>query len=129
MGVPPPESVSQNPANLVLRVLLEVGALWLLGAWGWGHNSLALPLRLGLAVAVPGVAAVAWAVFRVPNDGGDPVVTVPGPARLALEAAVLGGAAVGAVAAGRNGTGLAFGALVAVHYLLSWDRTARLLRG
>ena len=118
--------MADHPLNLTLRFFLELVALWLLGMWGWSHQ----PIALGLALAVltPGVAAAAWGVFRVPDDGGPPVVVVPGIVRLTLEVVVLGGAAWAAVAAGRPGVGLVFGSVAALHYALSWDRLGRLLR-
>jgi len=119
--------VADHPLNLALRLLLELAALWLLGVWGWSHDP--WPVGPTLAVLIPGVAAAAWGVFRVPNDGGAPLVTVPGRVRLGLEAVVLGGATLAAVAAGHAVAGATFGSVVTAHYLLSWDRTARLLRG
>lgn len=86
-------------------------------------------MRYALALGVPLAAAAAWGVFRVPNDGGKPVVLVPGWARLLLEAVFFGFAIWGLFDAGATTWGWVFALLVAVHYLLSYDRVLRLLRG
>lgn len=119
--------MSRNPFNLGLRFLLEVAALVALGRWGW---SLAPGwVALAPALLLPGAAAAAWGAFRVPNDGGRPVVEIPGPARLALEAAYFG---IAVWAASRTGGGewaMPLGVVVLVHYALSWDRVSLLARG
>lgn len=45
-------------------------------------------MRFFLALGIPGVAAVLWATFRVPNDPGRAPVPVPGIVCLALELAL-----------------------------------------
>lgn len=119
--------MSRNPLNLGLRFLLEVAALVALGRWGWGLGTGFV--ALAPALLLPGAAAAAWGIFRVPNDGGRPVVEVPGPVRLALEAAYFGGAVWAASRIGDGGWAAPLGAAVAAHYALSWDRVALLARG
>ena len=118
--------MSENPANLALRFLLELAALAALGYWGWvAHDEAARWVwTVGLVV---GVAAV-WGVFRVPGDGGPPVVAVPGWVRLLIEAAVFGGATAALLAAGRTTLGIVFGVIVIVQYAISYDRIVRFLR-
>ncbi len=118
--------MANNPLNLGLRFVLELIALgglavlgWRLGGPGW---------QLVPAVVIPVAAAVAWGTFRVPNDPGPAPVAVPGPVRLALEAAVFTGGVVGCAAGGHAALALAFGAVVALHYVASYDRVGRLLR-
>lgn len=118
--------MSRNPFNLLLRFLLEVAALVVMGRWAWG-------LLPGWAGALPGlgvplVAAAAWGIFRVPNDGGPPVVPVPGPVRLLLEAVYFGAATWMALHTGDGSWGIRLGAAVALHYGLSMDRVALLVR-
>jgi len=64
----------------------------------------------------------------VPNDPGPAPVAVPGPVRLALEAAVFAGGIVGYAAGGHATVALGFGAVGALHYVASYDRVGRLLR-
>jgi hypothetical protein len=118
--------MSENPANLALRFLLELAALAALGYWGWvAHDGASRwAWTVGLVV---GVAAI-WGVFRVPGDGGPPVVAVPGWVRLLIEAAVFGAATAALIAAGRTTLGVVFGGIVVAHYAISYDRIVRFLR-
>ncbi|WP_448615223.1 YrdB family protein [Modestobacter sp. URMC 112] len=99
--------------NAGLAFLLELVALGVLawGGWRLGGDGV---LRVVLAVGLPVAAAVLWAVFAAPH------ATVPSTAgRLAVQVAVLGGAAL-VLAVGlspRWGGGLA--ALVAVNLVLA----------
>lgn len=119
--------MSKNPLMLATRFLLELALLaalavagWRLGADGW---------RYVAAFALPAVAATLWGVFRVPNDGGPPTVQVPGTVRLLLEIFLFGAAVAALYVAGLQGWALALGGVTLLHYLLSWDRVAWLLRG
>jgi hypothetical protein len=68
--------MSQNPINLALRFVLELVALFAIGYWGWTqHTGVWQPL---LGIGLPLLAAAAWGTFRVPDDPGKPLVTVPG---------------------------------------------------
>lgn len=119
--------MSQNPLNLALRFLLEMAILAALGYWGWTqHSGVA---RWTLAILVPLVGAIAWAVFRVPGDGGPPVVAVPGWTRLLLEATLFVGATLALRDAGATRMALMFAGVSLLHYALSWDRVASLLAG
>jgi hypothetical protein len=118
--------VANHPLNLAVRFLLELAALGALGYWGWTqHTGVA---RWLLTVGAPLLAAAAWGSFRVPGDGGPPLVAVPGAARVALEAVVFGGATASLALAGRPRLALTFGLVVAAHYVLSYDRLLWLLR-
>ena len=119
--------MSQNPVMLVTRFLLELAMLaalavagWRLGADGW---------RYVAAIGLPLMAAALWGVFRVPNDGGPPVVQVRGGVRLLLETLLFGSAIVALYAANLPGWALLLGGLTLFHYLLSYDRVLWLLRG
>jgi hypothetical protein len=118
--------MSNSPLNLGLRFLLELAALGLLGAWGWTAAQGAL--RPILALTVPLGAAVLWGTFRVPDDPGRAPVAIPGPARLLLEAAFFGCAALAAREAISATVGVGFALVVVAHYVLSYDRIASLLR-
>jgi hypothetical protein len=116
-----------HPLNLTLRFLLELIGLFAFGYWGWTqHTGLA---RWAWTIGLPLTAAVIWGIFRIPNDPGPAPVAVPGWVRLVLEAAFFGGATLAFFAAGRSAWGWAFGLVVLLHYMVSYDRVARMLRG
>ena len=100
-----------GPANATLRFVCEVAALYGIGAgaWAWTDSVIA-------TVVLPVVAAIAWGVFRVPDDPKPPPVVVPGVVRLAIEAVVLGGGALGLGAAHGWLVGGIFAVVLAVHY-------------
>lgn len=82
--------------------------------WAW---------TIGLALLAAGI----WAVFRAAGDGPEPVVAIPGTARLMVEFVILGGAAVLLVAINQPVPALIGAALIVVDCVASWDRVARLL--
>ena len=119
--------MGNNPINLALRFILELVALFALGLFGWTLGG-GGPLRFVWAILFPLAAAAAWAVFRVPGDGGPPVVQVPGVVRLLIEIAVFGGAVWAWSASGRGLAAWIFGVIVVFHYIISLDRLAWLVR-
>jgi hypothetical protein len=121
--------MGQHPLNLALRFILEMFALVSIGYWGWTGATGAL--RYLLAIGAPLVAAVLWGAFRVPGDAsasGEARVPVPGWVRLLLELALFACATWGLYASGATQAALIFGAVVVVHYVISYDRVAWLLR-
>jgi hypothetical protein len=113
--------------NEVLRFFLEIAGLFAMAIWGWTtFEGLA---QIVVAIGLPVVAALMWAIFRVPNDPGPAPVVVPGIVRLALEAAFFGGAIVLLYLAGQQLSAVIFGAIVVVHYVVGRRRVVRLLRG
>ncbi len=80
-----------------------------------------------LAVGLPLLAAVLWGTFRVPNDPGAAPVAVPGWVRLLLEAVYFTSAVLAFYAAQKPAWAMIFGLVVAVHYLVSYDRVLLLL--
>ena len=78
--------MNAHPINSGLRFLLEIAALISLGLWGWqiGEGW----TRFLLALGIPILVAILWAVFRVPNDPGAAPVAIPGKLRLAFELAL-----------------------------------------
>ena len=118
--------MSQNPINLVVRFVLELAALVAVGAWGWSqHDGLA---RVLLGIGLPVLMATAWGVFRVNGDPKAAPVPVAGWVRLLLEAAYFGAAVLALYAGGRTDLAVVFGLIVVVHYAVSYDRIAWLLR-
>lgn len=118
--------MSNHPINLGLRFLLELVALFSLGFWGWTQHAGLQRYLWGFGL--PLLAAILWGTFRVPNDPGKASVPVPGLVRLLLEALFFGGAVWGLYAAGRPDRALAFGAIILVHYVISYDRLRRLVK-
>jgi hypothetical protein len=120
--------LAENPLNLAVRFALELAALAALAYWGWTRDEGLL--RIVLAVGLPLLAAVLWAVFRTPGDDARAaIVAVPGIVRLLLEFALFGTAVALLASAGHARIALVFGAIVLLHYLVSYDRVMRLLFG
>lgn len=120
--------MGQHPINLALRFILELVALFSVGYWGWTqHEGL---LRYVLAIGLPLIAAAFWATFRVAGDksGGPPIIAVPGIVRLLLELAFFTLATWALSGAGATRFAWIFAVIVALHYLVSYDRIAWLLR-
>ena len=118
--------MSGHPINLVLRFLLELAAWGAMGYWGWTeHTGLG---RFVWGIGLPLLAMAVWGVFRVPNDPGNAPVAVSGAIRLAIELLEFGLAVVLLSAAGRPHLAIALAAILLVHYAVSYDRVAWLLR-
>ncbi|MCL6643558.1 MAG: DUF2568 domain-containing protein [Dehalococcoidia bacterium] len=115
-----------NAIHLPLRFALELAALAILGWWGSAADA-PLPARVLLALLLPAAAAAVWGIFRVPNDPGPAVVAIPGPARLALEAALFAAATAALVQLRGMPAAGVFLALAVGDYALSWGRVMRLL--
>jgi hypothetical protein len=98
--------------NLVLRFLLEMGALAALAYGGW-HVPGPLWLRLLLAVALPLLAAVVWGRWVAPKASHP----VPDPLRLVPEWSVFGGAAAALAATGHPVLAATLAVLAAVNRL------------
>jgi hypothetical protein len=119
-------NLANNPLNLALRFLLELSALYSLGYWGWTqHNGMG---RILWTIGLPLLAAILWGTLRGPGHPGPAPVVVPGWVRLGVEALVFGGGVWALFAAGKQSWGLAFLAVLLVHYLLSYDYVLGLIR-
>ncbi|PRY23612.1 uncharacterized protein DUF2568 [Aliiruegeria haliotis] len=120
---------AMNRANLLLRFSLELAALSGFAIWAWSRADGGWRY---LAAASIGVAVAAiWGTFNVPGDpsrSGEAPVAVPGWVRLLIELTVLLGGAGAFVGASLHAAGLVMVALICVHYALSTDRIAWLLR-
>ena len=114
--------------NLALRFGLEVAALAGLATGAWRLST--GPWRWVAVIAVPLLAAVAWATFNVlddPSRSGAAPIEVTGRVRLALELAILGAGSAGFLLRGPRAAGLALLALILVHYANSIPRIQWLL--
>ena len=118
-----------HPLNLGLRFLLEVAAVAGVFRLGlWLADGLA---GVGLAVVLSVIALVVWSVFNVPGDrsrSGKAPVRVSGKVRLLTEIVVLGAGAWSWFVTGPRWFAVSFLVGLVLHYTLSWDRLAWLLR-
>lgn len=112
--------------NLVLRFFLELAALVAAGTWGFvALDNWALRILFG--IGIPVVMAAAWGIFRVPGDGGPPVVAVGGRLRLLLEFVFFAVAVWLLAAAGYGNLALIFALVLVAHYAVGYERTLALL--
>ena len=121
--------MGSNPINLGVRFVLEIGALAAL-AW-WGRQQASGVWRYVLTIGIPLLAAIVWGTFAVPDDpsrSGEARVPVPGLVRLIIELAVFGLATWALFVTGATTLGWVFGVAVVVHYAISYDRVAWLVR-
>lgn len=120
--------MGSHPINLTIRFLLEILALVSVGIWGWKQSD--GWLRYVLAIGIPIILAIIWGTFAVPNDpsrsGSAPIVT-PGVIRLIIEFFIFTFATWSLYDMGLNKTSLAFGVIVVLHCIISYDRIIWLL--
>jgi len=120
--------MGSNPANLILRFLLEIIAFISLGIWGWKQSE--SWFRIVLAIGIPIIIAIIWGTFAVPNDpsrsGSAPVITA-GFIRLIIELGIFGFAIWSLSDMEWNRISLIFGIVVLAHYIVSYDRVMWLL--
>ncbi len=101
-----------SPANLALRLLLELSALAALGYSG-AHVRGTLLAWATLALAAPLVAALAWGAVVSPKAR----IRVSAPVRLLVELAIFGAGAGTLVAVGRTHWAAVFAGAVVLHEL------------
>ncbi|HET7550496.1 MAG TPA: YrdB family protein [Gemmatimonadaceae bacterium] len=104
-------------ANLVLRFLLELGALGALGYWG-ATAPVGTVVRVVLGAGLPFAAAAFWGMFVAPRAR----VALPTAARMALGLAVfaVAAAALADRGHGRLAAGFAAAAVVNAAFMLVW---------
>ena len=115
--------MSTNPINLIIRFLLEIGALITFGMWGWDKGE--GWVKYLLAIALPIIAAILWGTFAVPDDpsrSGNAPVPVPGAVRFTIEMLIFGAAVLALYAQNKYAVSWVFGAVVIIHYAVSYDR-------
>lgn len=121
--------MGSHPLNLALRFLLEIAALVAIGYWGFRQHTGIWRVLLG--IGLPVIAATLWATFAVPDDpsrSGRAPVPIPGVLRLVLELSLFGLAAWALYTTGSSLLALILGSIIIVHYALSYDRIAWLIR-
>ena len=118
--------MDKHPINLAVRFFLEITALFIFGVWGWQART-DWPRYL-LAVGLPLAVAAIWGTFRVPGDPGEAPVAIPGSIRLLIEVVFFTGATFALFDFGSGIIGWIFGGLVTLHYAVSYERIAWLLK-
>lgn len=108
--------------SATLAFLLEVVALTSYGLWAW--RTVSGPLRLPVTVGLPVGVATVWGVFATAGAqaSGRTVVETPGPVRLLLELAVLGGAVPALYGAGARRPALVVAVMFLVLLAVTRDR-------
>lgn len=115
--------MGSHPVNLAVRFLLELTALLATGIWGWRQGE--GWIRFVLALGIPVILAAIWGTFAVPDDpsrSGSAPIVVPGIIRLAIELAIFAFATWALHNLGATRLSWIFGIIVAIHYLISYDR-------
>jgi len=113
-----------------LRFGLEVASLVALGSWAFQAAGAGLKGWLA-GLALPAVAATAWATFAVPGDrsrSGSAPVPVPGWVRFVLELTLFLGAGAALWALHRTTALAVFVGALLVHHVVSPARHLWLLR-
>ncbi len=121
--------MGSHPLNLALRFLLEIAALVAIGYWGFSqYTGIG---RFVVGCGGPVIAAALWGTFAVPGDrsrsGGAPI-PIPGVLRLVLELCLFGFAVWALYDAGSPMPALLLAGITIIHYALSYDRIAWLIR-
>jgi hypothetical protein len=120
---------SRHPLNGAVRFLLELGAITTYAIWG--YNLSESGTRILLAILLPLSFALLWGIFAVRNDpsrSGKTMVQTPGIIRLLLELGLFGLAAWMLLDLDYSLIALIFGLTVAIHYIVSFERIAWLLK-
>ncbi|MDF1573987.1 MAG: DUF2568 domain-containing protein [Bacteroidales bacterium] len=113
----------------MVRLQAEAVALATFAFWGYHQSD--TNLRIFLAVLLPLLFAILWGVFAVrgdPSRSGKTVVQTPGIVRLLLELGLFGAAIWMMLDLDHSLIALVFGLAVAIHYFISFDRIAWLLK-
>lgn len=120
--------MGSHPINLIIRFLLEIIAFMSAGIWAW--KQVEGWSRLLLAIGVPIILTAIWGIFAVPDDpsrsGAAPIVT-PGIIRLFIELGIFAFATWALYNMGSVKVSLAFGIIIVLHYIASYDRIIWLL--
>lgn len=121
--------MGNHPINLAIRFLLEMIVLIIAGMWAWKQGDDFL--RFVYAAGLPIVLAGLWGTFNVLNDpsrSGKAPIQVYGWIRLLLELAFFTFACWAFFDLGYHTLYWIFGAIVLIHYILSYDRIIWLLK-
>jgi hypothetical protein len=120
--------MGSHPINLAVRFILELCALTSVGIWGWRQTD--GWLKFVFVFGFPIILATIWGVFAVPNDpsrSGNAPIPTSGIVRLIIELGIFTIAIWSLYNMGSIKLSFVFGAVVLIHYILSYDRIAWLM--
>jgi hypothetical protein len=105
--------------NLLLRLAVEFAALAALAYWGFRVFA-STSLRTVVSIVAPLTAAVLWATLASPHAS----IALPGVAKTAVQAVILGSAAAALIHTGKPRLAGTFGAIALVNavLLVVWDQ-------
>jgi len=103
-------------SNLLLAFLLELGMLAAFVVVGWSLGT-TTPIKAGLAVGLPGVAIVLWAMYAAPRAGKRRLKM---PALMIFKAVMMGLAVIAWGLAGMPLVSSIFAALAAINFIGMW---------
>jgi len=121
--------MSKNPINGTLRFLMELGAIFTFGKWGYSLSESWKAVLLAILMVV--LFGSLWGVFAVKDDpsrSGKTVVATPGLVRLLLELVLFVSATWMLFNLGYTTLALIFGGVTILHYAVSYDRIGWLLK-
>jgi len=121
--------MSKHPLNNAVRFLLELASIAVFGIWGYHQSDSGF--KILLAILLPLGFAVLWGVFAVKDDpsrSGKTIVKTPGIIRLLLELGLFGAAAWMLLDLDYTLLALILGLTVVIHYFVSFERMAWLLK-
>ena len=121
--------MGSHPINLTIRFLLEIFSLVSISMWSWkqsqGWQSYVL------AIGIPIIFAAIWGTFAVVNDpsrSGNAPIPISGIVRLGIEFLFFGLSIWALYNMELKHLGLSLGAVVLIHYVISYDRIYWLLK-
>ena len=120
--------MGSHQVNLFFRFILELIFLVIFSLWGYIQSEGWQAVLL--AILMPAGTMFVWGIFNVPEDpsrSGRAPVAVPGILRLIIEFCLFGLAIWCLNDLGHLQLCIVFGALVMMHYLVSYDRILWLL--
>ena len=120
--------MGSHPINLMIRFILELLALVSVGLWAWKSFDGFLQYLLG--IGLPLLMTIVWGTFAVPDDpsrSGKAAIPVSGLVRLLIEFLFFAMAIWALYDLQEVELSTIFGAVVLIHYLVSYDRILWLL--
>ena len=122
--------MGKHPLNLALRFALELCALFGVGLWAWNFTEVQWLKWLLLIISLASFMLI-WVTFNVPGDpsrSGKAPVPVKGWLRLLIEICLFFLSLYALYLSDRMDMVRTVGILLIIHYLLSYDRIAWMLK-